>query len=128
MEKLTFTQTAPYGIIKRKHQQRKVISEIKSMTKLLKYLGLALYSFVILATAALLLVNQSVDVRPLILPVIIALYVSALGFSYAIASKNQNNKVVILLGTALLAVMFAGLAFFAIAGVAWFVGVAHVSR
>jgi hypothetical protein len=93
--------------------------------KLIKYLGAAIYGFVALASVVLVLIDPTgLDVRPLILPVIVALFVSALGFSYTIASKNQN-RVIVFLGTALLAIVFAALAFFVIAGVAWFVAVSH---
>jgi hypothetical protein len=91
----------------------------------LRNTGLAIYSATVLASAALLIIDPSgLDVKVLILPLMVLLFVSALCFSYPIASKN-SNKVIALIGTALLAVLFAILAFFAVSGVAWLVAVSH---
>lgn len=89
--------------------------------KTIKYLGVTLYVLAILASAILLIVDPTgLDVRPLILPVVAVQFISALGFSHPITSKNAS-KTISYLGTVLLAIMFAALAFFAIAAVAWFV-------
>ncbi len=94
--------------------------------KIIKILSIVAYGFIILASATLLFLDPiGLDVRRLILPIVALLFVSALGFSYGITSKNPN-KTVVWLGTVLVAVVFAAFAFFAIAAIAWFIIVSRV--
>lgn len=92
---------------------------------MIKNVGLAIYALSVVASVITLLVDPvGFDARYFILPLIVILFVSSLGFSYSIASR-KSTKAITLVGTALLAILFTMLAFFVIAGIAWLVAISH---
>lgn len=93
--------------------------------KIIKYVGLALYGLTLVTSVITLLIDPvGLNVRSFILPLIIILFLSSLGFGNSIASK-KSSKTMTFLGTILLAILFAMLAFLVIATVAWLVAVSH---
>lgn len=98
----------------------------KENTKIIKQSGIGLYGLTILVSILLMIVEPSgLDVTKLIMPVILFLFVGALGFSYPIAAKG-SDKVMSVIGTVVMATLFAFVGFFVIAAIAWLLALTHV--
>ena len=89
--------------------------------------SLAVYSVSILSFAALIMIGpDGLDIRPIIIPFLVVVFLSALGIGAKIALKKKQDAVSII-GALALAVVFTFAAVFVIAGVVWLTGLYHAS-
>jgi len=97
-------------------------TQIKKLS-LIGYVGFVLS----IATSSILLLvePEGFDVRSMILPLIAVLFVSSLAFSYKIAFSS-TSKILTIIGTISLAILFTIIGFSIVAGVAWLIALSHV--
>lgn len=95
--------------------------------KIYQAASLVVYLLVILLASTILIIEpNNFDAKTLIVPLIVLLVLSSIGIGRKIAG-NGESKIVSNLGTIALTILFTFIGFFIVAGVAWFIGISHVS-
>lgn len=89
--------------------------------------SLLIYIAVIAMTLIVLLFEPAgFDARAAILPLIVLLFLSALGIGQGIARKG-STKLISIIGMIAIAILLTFVGFFIVAGAAWFIGVTNAS-
>ena len=93
-------------------------------------LGFFVYTAAILLSSVLLILELStpfgLDARVMIVPLIIILFVGALGIGYGIASKG-STKLISIFGTIAVGTLLTFVGFFIVSAVAWFTVLAYAA-
>lgn len=86
--------------------------------------SLTLYILIIVIAAALLIIEPNgLEVKALIIPLIFALFISALGIGQRVTAKSEKR--IAIFGTIAISILLTFVGFFIVAGVAWLVGLSH---
>lgn len=89
-------------------------------------ISLSIYTLAIIISSILLIVEPNgFDINSLIVPMLVVLFVSALGIGQKITSKSDSTALSVI-GTIALAILLTFIGFFVVAAVAWFVALSHV--